>query len=168
MPSFTDKHRAHFILESMRFARHNKLPSPCCYPSSLAPVYQHCKSAYLDVKHSPHEWAIHLPPLHRQSMWNVGRLDTARVRDSAMQLKCEEHINHGFKWLHPSSSHRWGEQPWIPWRSWFVWWDVSMEMELSLLMGWDGGGGNGPLWQVRQGWPNSLRKQRQDETAIFE
>lgn len=89
----------------MRFGRHNKLPSACCYPSSLAPVYQHCKSAYLDVKHSPYEWAIHLLTLRRQSMWNVERLDTARVRDSSMQLKCEEHINHGFKWIHPNSRH---------------------------------------------------------------
>lgn len=115
MPSFTDKHRMHFILESMRFGRHNKSPSPCCYPSSLAPAYQHCKSAYLDGKHSPHEWAIHLLTLRRQSMRNVGRLDTARVRDSSMQLKCEERINHRSKRLHPSS--RRCNRPQTPWRS---------------------------------------------------
>lgn len=105
MPSFTDKQRVYFIFEAMRFGRHNKLSIPCCYPSSLAPVYQHCKSAHLDVKPSPYEWAIHLLTECRQSMWNVERLDTASVRDSSMQLKCEEHINHGIKWLHPNSSN---------------------------------------------------------------
>lgn len=67
-PSFTDKHREHFIFEPVRFGRHNKLSSPCCYPSSLAPVYRHCKAAYLDVKHSPYEQAIHLLTPRRQSM----------------------------------------------------------------------------------------------------
>lgn len=105
MPLFAGKCRVHFNFEPMRFSKYNKLLSLCSYPSTLAPFYQRCMSAYLDVKHSPYEWAIHLLTLHRQSMWNVERLDAARVRDSLMQLKCEEHINPEFKWLHPNSCH---------------------------------------------------------------
>lgn len=71
----------------------------------------------------------HSSPDTTQSMWNVQRWHTARVRDSLMQLKPGEHINPRFKLFHPRSNHaqpppptRWAQhpwnQPWIPWRKW--------------------------------------------------
>lgn len=94
------KHRAHFIFESMRFGRH-KLPIPAAILHLLLQSIN-IVSQSIWVWSSPH---LNGPFIFWQSMWNVERLHTARVRDSLMQLKRGEHINPGFKLHHPKSCH---------------------------------------------------------------